>query len=120
MGVAGPETIDVYSDTSFTLDNPDSVGKGQDLVVSGTLLDLGGVPVEGATINIWLWEDGTNGWENCDNDWPAILCNIGEISGEPVTDEFGSFVLTWTVPEDGQPTADTDYHIYTAHGDDGR
>ena len=115
LGVDGPEEIEIYSNSTFILDNPESVGKGQDLIVSGTLLDVGGVPVEGKTLTIYLWEDPYFGSPNCNNSWPAILCNIGELGGEPVTDEFGNFVFSWTVPEDGEPSADTDYHIYVAY-----
>lgn len=115
LGVDGPETIDVYSNSTFTLNNPESVGKGQDLIVSGTLLDVGGIPVEGKTLTIYLWEDPYNGIPNCNAGWTPILCNIGEISGEPVTDEFGNFVFSWTVPENGQPTPDTDYHVYVSY-----
>ena len=115
LGFDGPEDIEVYSSSSLVLDNPDSVGKGQDLIASGTLLDLGGVPVEGATLTVYLWEDPYNGIPNCNAGWTPILCNIGDIAGEPITDEFGNFVFTWTVPEDGQPTADTDYHIYIGY-----
>ena len=117
LGLDGPEDIEIYSDSNLVLDNPESVGKGQDLIASGTLLDAGGVPVEGATLTVYLWEDPYWGTPNCNNSWPAILCNIGEIEGEPVTDEFGNFVFSWTVPEDedDQPTADTDYHIYIAY-----
>lgn len=115
LGVDGPKEIEIYSNSTFILDNPESVGKGQDLIVSGTLLDVGGVPVEGKTLTIYLWEDPYFGSPNCNNSWPAILCNIGELGGEPVTDEFGNFVFSWTVPEDGEPSADTDYHIYVAY-----
>ena len=115
LGVDGPETIEIYSNSTFTLNNPDSVGKGQDLIVSGTLLDVGGIPVEGKTLTIFLWEDTYNGITNCNAGWTPILCNIGEISGEPVTDEFGNFIFSWTVPENGQPTPDTDYHVYVSY-----
>ncbi|MDG1543429.1 MAG: hypothetical protein P8R34_00415, partial [archaeon] len=115
LGVDGPKEIEIYSNSTFILDNPESVGKGQDLIVSGTLLDVGGVPVEGKTLTIYLWEDPYFGSPNCNNSWPAILCNIGELGGEPVTDEFGNFVFSWTVPEDGEPSPDTDYHIYVAY-----
>ena len=115
LGVDGPETIEIYSNSTFTLSNPESVGKGQDLIVSGTLLDVGGIPVEGKTLTIFLWEDTYNGIPNCNAAWTPILCNIGEISGEPVTDEFGNFIFSWTVPENGQPTPDTDYHIYVSY-----
>ena len=97
LGVDGPETIEIYSNSTFTLNNPESVGKGQDLIVSGTLLDVGGIPVEGKTLTIYLWEDPYNGITNCNAGWTPILCDIGEISGEPVTDEFGNFVFSWTV-----------------------
>ena len=115
LGVDGPENIEIYSDSAFELNNPESVGKGQDLVVSGTLLDVGGIPVKGETLRIVLWEDEYNGIPNCNRGWTPILCDIGEISGEPVTDEFGNFIFSWNVPENGQPTADTDYHIYVAY-----
>ena len=115
LGVDGPEDIEVYSNSTLILDNPESVGKGQELIVSGTLLDVGGVPVEGETLTIWLWEDPYWGTVNCNNGWPAYLCNIGELGGRPTTDEFGNFVFNWTVPESGQPTADTDYHIYVSY-----
>ena len=120
LGVAGPETIDVYSNATLDLDVPVSVGKGQDLVISGTLADIGGVPVEDESLIVWLWEDGTNGWfANCNNDWAPILCNIGELGGEPVTDEFGNFLFNWTVPEDGEPASGTGYHIYIKYESSG-
>jgi len=44
LGIDGPEDVEVSSDTNLVVDAPDSVGKGQELVISGILIDIGGVP----------------------------------------------------------------------------
>ena len=112
LGVDGPEDIEIFSDTNLIVDAPESVGKGQELVVSGTLLDIGGVPAGGQTIEFEVWEP--TGWGNkpntvrCNpNGWQRYRCDIGTAE----TDDFGNFVFSWTVPEEGQPTADDGYHI---------
>jgi hypothetical protein len=116
LGVDGPENIEIFSDTILVVDAPESVGKGQELVVSGTLVDLGGVPAVGQTIEFEVWEP--SGWggnkpstPNCNpSGWgQRYRCDVGTAE----TDDFGNFVFSWTVPEEGQPTADDNYHIET-------
>ena len=36
LGVDGPKEVEISSDTVLTISGPSSVGKGQDLIVSGT------------------------------------------------------------------------------------
>jgi len=112
LGVDGPEDIEIFSDTNLIVDAPGSVGKGQELIISGTLLDIGGVPAGGQTIEFEVWEP--TGWGNkpntvrCNpNGWQRYRCDIGTAE----TDDFGNFVFSWTVPEEGQPTADDGYRI---------
>ena len=100
------------SDTNLVVDAPESVGKGQELVLSGTLLDIGGVPAAGQTIEFEIWEPN---WQDnkpsnirCNpSGWQRYRCDIGTAE----TDNFGNFVFNWTVPEDGQPDADDEYRI---------
>ncbi|MEC9332419.1 MAG: hypothetical protein VYA07_00030, partial [Candidatus Thermoplasmatota archaeon] len=112
LGIDGPEDLEVFSDTELVVDAPDSVGRGQEIIVTGTLTDIGGVPVAGQTLEIWLWE-GTNEqpWQNCSNSNWRYRCNIGNLGGEPTTDNFGNFIFNWTIPESGEPSPDDDYHI---------
>ena len=107
LGVDGPEDIDIYSSTNLLIDAPDSVGKGQELVISGSLLDLGGVPVEGEDIEFEIWESPKHWNPNRCNRDNRFRCDIGTTT----TDEFGNFVFSWTVPEDGQPDADDGYTL---------
>jgi len=105
--------MEVSSDTNLVVDAPDSVGKGQELVISGTLLDIGGVPAAGQTIEFEVWEPSWGGSKpntiRCDpsGSWQRYRCDIGTTG----TDDFGNFVFNWTVPEEGQPMADDNYHI---------
>ena len=113
LGIDGPEEVEVSSDTNLGVDNPESVGKGQELIISGTLLDIGGVPAAGQTIEFEVWEPTWGGSKpnsiNCNpTGWgQRYRCDIGTTE----TDNFGNFVFNWTVPEEGQPTADDNYHI---------
>ena len=111
LGVDGPKNIEIFSDTNLVVNAPASVGKGQELVVSGTLIDIGGVPAVGQTIEFEVWEpnwQGNKGSVNCNpGGWQRYRCDVGTSE----TDEFGNFVFSWTVPEEGQPTADDNYHI---------
>ena len=113
LGVDGPENIEIFSGTILVVDAPESVGKGQELVVSGTLVDIGGVPAVGQTIEFEVWEPSWGGNKpstvrcNPSGSWQRYRCDVGTAE----TDDFGNFVFSWTVPEEGQPTADDDYHI---------
>tara|TARA_B110000881_G_scaffold129655_1_gene113921 strand:+ start:1 stop:4191 length:4191 start_codon:yes stop_codon:yes gene_type:complete len=112
LGVDGPKNIEIFSDTNLVVNAPASVGKGQELVVSGTLIDIGGVPAVGQTIEFEVWEpnwQGNKGSVRCNPEggWQRYRCDVGTSE----TDEFGNFVFSWTVPEEGQPTADDNYHI---------
>ena len=107
LGVDGPEEIEVFSSTSLVLNTPESVGKGQELVISGSLLDLGGVPVEGEEIEFEIWESPKHWNPNRCNRDNRFRCDIGTTT----TDELGNFVFSWTVPEEGQPDADDGYTI---------
>ncbi len=113
LGIDGPEDVEVSSDTNLVVDAPDSVGKGQELVISGTLIDIGGVPAAGQTIEFEVWEPTNGGSKpgtvrcNPSGWWQRYRCDIGTTE----TDDFGNFVFNWTVPEEGQPTADDNYHI---------
>ena len=107
LGVDGPEEIEVFSSTSLLLNTPESVGKGQELVISGSLLDLGGVPVEGEEIEFEIWESPKHWNPNRCNRDNRFRCDIGTTT----TDELGNFVFSWTVPEEGQPDADDGYTI---------
>ncbi len=113
LGVDGPELVEVYTDTNLTVDAPASVGKGQELVVSGSLLDIGGVAAPGETLAFEVWEPAWGGSKpgtiRCNpTGWQRYRCDE---MGTTQTDEFGNFVVNWTVPETGQPTASNDYHI---------
>jgi len=112
LGIDGPEDIEVSSDTNLVVDAPESVGKGQELVISGTLLDIGGVPAAGQTIEFEIWEPNWQGNKpssiRCNpSGWQRYRCDIGTAE----TDNFGNFVFNWTVPEEGQPDADDDYRV---------
>ncbi|MEC8877743.1 MAG: hypothetical protein VX554_01020, partial [Candidatus Thermoplasmatota archaeon] len=112
LGVDGPELVEVYTDTNLTVDAPASVGKGQELVVSGSLLDIGGVAAPDETLEFEVWEGSSSQGKpavrcNPQQWWQRYRCEIGTT----VTDEFGNFIFNWTVPETGQPTADNDYHV---------
>ena len=113
LGVDGPKEVEVSSDTDLVVNAPESVGKGQELVVSGTLVDIGGVPAVGQTIEFEVWEDNWQGDKpssvRCNpSGWgQRYRCDVGTAE----TDDFGNFVFSWTVPEEGQPTADDNYHI---------
>ncbi len=113
LGIDGPEDVEVSSDTNLVVDAPDSVGKGQELVISGTLLDIGGVSAAGQTIEFEVWEPSWGGSKpstircNPSGSWQRYRCDIGTTE----TDDFGNFVFNWTVPEEGQPMADDNYHI---------
>jgi hypothetical protein len=113
IGIDGPEDVEVSTDTVLTVDAPASVGKGQELVVTGSLLDIGGVAAPGETLAFEVWEP--DWWGNkpttirCNpTGWRPYYCDE---MGTTQTDEFGNFVASWTVPETGQPTAANDYHI---------
>ncbi len=109
LGVDGPENIEVHSDTNLTVNAPASVGKGQELVISGVLEDIGGIGASNQTVEFEIWEDPKHWSSNrCTRD-NRYRCEIGSA----VTDNFGNFVFSWTVPEDSntQPEADDDYNI---------
>jgi protocatechuate 3,4-dioxygenase beta subunit len=109
LGVDGPENIEISSSTTLIINAPESVGKGQELVISGILLDIGGVPAEGETVEFEIWESPKHWNSNrCTSDY-RFRCDIGTST----TDEFGNFVFSWTVPENGQPDADDGYTIET-------
>jgi len=112
LGVDGPKEVEVSSDTVLTVSAPSSVGKGQNLIVSGTLLDIGNVPASNEEIEFEIWEPGWGGGKpnniRCNpSGWQPYRCDIGTTT----TDSFGNFVFNWTVPEDGQPTSDDDYRL---------
>ena len=112
LGVDGPELVEVYTDTVLTVDAPTSVGKGQELVVSGSLLDIGGVAAPGETLEFELWEGSSSQGKpsvDCDPQqwWRRYRCEMGTAE----TDEFGNFIFSWDIEETGQPTADNDYHV---------
>ena len=112
LGVDGPKEVEISSDTVLTISGPSSVGKGQDLIVSGTLLDLGGVAAANEEIEFEIWEPNWQGNKpnvNCNPTqwWQPYRCDIGTVT----TDSFGNFVFNWTVPEDGQPTSDDSYRL---------
>ena len=110
LGVDGPKDIDVFSDAVLVMDAPPSVGKGLDLIISGTLKDIGDVPIVGETIEFDIWEGGNpdSNRFRCPptNNWHRYRCDIGTAE----TDEFGNFVFSWLVPEEGEPVKDDDYH----------
>ena len=113
IGIDGPEDVEVSTDTVLTVDAPASVGKGQELVVTGSLLDIGGIAASGETLEFEVWEPGWGGSKpgtvrcNPTGGWQRYRCDVGTAG----TDEFGNFVFNWTVPETGQPTAANNYHI---------
>ena len=49
----------MYTDTILLVDAPASVGKGQELVVSGSLLDVGGIAAPDETLEFEVWEGVT-------------------------------------------------------------
>ena len=107
LGVDGPKEVEVSSSTTLVINAPESVGKGQELVISGSLLDIGGIPAEGETVEFEVWESPKHWNSNrCTRD-SRFRCDIGTST----TDEFGNFIFTWTVPENGQPDADDGYTI---------
>jgi len=63
--------VEVSSDTNLVVDAPDSVGKGQELIISGTLMDIGGVPAAGQTIEFEVWEPTWGGSKP-----NSINCNL--------------------------------------------
>ena len=56
LGLDGPREVEISSDAVLTISAPSSVGKGQDLIVSGTLLDVGGVAAVNEEIEFEIWE----------------------------------------------------------------
>ena len=113
LGVDGPKEIEISSDAVLTVSSPASVGKGQDLIVSGTLLDLGGVAAVNEEIEFEIWEPGFGGGKpgtvrcNPSQWWLPYRCDVGTTT----TDSFGNFVFNWTVPENGQPDSDDNYRL---------
>lgn len=115
IGIDGPEIIEVSSDTFLTVSAPSSVGKGQNLIISGTLLDLGGIAASNQEIEFEVWEPTWQGNKpgslDCDPRedrwWERYRCDLGTTT----TDSFGNFVFNWTVPEDGQPVSDDNYRL---------
>ena len=113
LGVDGPKEIEISSDAVLTVSAPSSVGKGQDLIVSGTLLDIGGVAASNEEIEFEIWEPGFGGGKpgtvrcNPSQWWQPYRCDIGTTT----TDSFGNFVFNWTVPENGQPDSDDNYRL---------
>ena len=78
----------------MVVDAPASVGKGQELVISGTLVDIGGVPAGGQTLEFEVWEP--TAWGNKPNTvrcnpsgWQRYRCDIGTAE----TDDFGNFIF---------------------------
>ena len=107
LGLDGPKEVEISSDTVLTVSAPSSVGKGKELIVSGTLLDVGGIAAANEEIEFEIWEPGWGGGKpnsiRCNpSGWQPYRCDIGTTT----TDSFGNFVFNWTVPEDGQPTSD--------------
>ena len=108
-----PKEIEISSDAVLTVSAPSSVGKGQDLIVSGTLLDIGGVAASNEEIEFEIWEPGFGGGKpgtvrcNPSQWWQPYRCDIGTTT----TDSFGNFVFNWTVPENGQPDSDDNYRL---------
>ena len=112
LGLDGPKEVEISSDTALTVSAPSSVGKGKELIVSGTLLDIGGIAAANEEIEFEIWEPGWGGGKpgvrcNPNPSWLPYRCDIGTTT----TDSFGNFVFNWTVPEDGQPTSDDDYRL---------
>ncbi|OIR11281.1 MAG: hypothetical protein BEU05_00875 [Marine Group III euryarchaeote CG-Bathy2] len=112
-GYDGPEDIEVSTATVLTVDAPASVGKGQELIVTGSLLDIGDVAAPEEMLDIWLWEGNNEPWwTNCQNSGWRYRCDIGDVT----TDEFGNFAFTWTVPENGEPASANNYHVEVTFG----
>ena len=109
LGVDGPKDIEISSDTVLTVSAPASVGKGQALIVSGILLDIGGIPAVNEEIEFEIIEGSGFGGRCNPTGWRPYRCDIGSTT----TDSFGNFVFNWTVPEDGEPEADNDYSLET-------
>ena len=113
LGLDGPREVEISSDAVLTISAPSSVGKGQDLIVSGTLLDVGGVAAANEEIEFEIWEPTFWGGKpnsvrcNPSQGWQPYRCDIGTTT----TDSFGNFVFNWTVPEEGQPDSDDDYRL---------
>ena len=111
FGIDGPKEIEISSDAVLTVSSPSSVGKGQDLIVSGSLLDVGGVAAANEEIEFEIWRPIFGGKPNtvrCNPQWwQPYRCDIGTTT----TDSFGNFVFNWTVPEDGQPESDDNYRL---------
>jgi len=67
--------ITIYTNTTITLTIPGSIGLGEEVLVQGTLTDIGGLPIEGATLYI--------SWN-------------GSRIGQTATDAKGLFNLSYT------------------------
>ena len=113
LGVGGPEEVEISSDTVLTISSPSSVGKGKNLIVSGTLLDIGGVAAPDEEIEFEIWEPTLFGGKpnsvNCNPSqwWQVYRCDLGTAT----TDSFGNFVFNWTVPDGDEPESDDNYRL---------
>ena len=109
LGYDGPKDVEISSDTVLTVSAPASVGKGKSLIVSGMLLDIGGIPAINEEIEFEIREGNGFGGRCNPSGWRPYRCDIGSTT----TDSFGNFVFNWTVPEAGEPEADDDYSLET-------
>ena len=89
------------------------MGKGKNLIVSGTLLDIGGVAASDEEIEFEIWEPTLFGGKpnsvNCNPSqwWQVYRCDLGTAT----TDSFGNFVFNWTVPDGDEPESDDNYRL---------
>ena len=95
LGYDGPESTGIYANTTLTPDVPASVGLGLELVITGSLNDVGGLAAPDESLAFWGWHnESTSYW-----------------LGETVTDELGNFVFTCTFTSN--PGAIGKWYIYS-------
>lgn len=76
--------IEIYSNTTLSLNMVGSIGLGDDLVITGVLVDASGIPISGKTISIY-WNDSYIGEAATDID--------GVFSLTHTTDTLGTFTV---------------------------
>jgi len=76
--------IEIYSNTTLSLNMVGSIGLGDDLVITGILVDASGMPTSGKTISIY-WNDSYIGEATTDID--------GVFSLTHTTDTLGTFTV---------------------------
>jgi len=76
--------IEIYSNTTLSLNMVGSIGLGDDLVITGVLVDASGIPISGKTISIY-WNDSYIGEATTDID--------GVFSLTHTTDTLGTFTV---------------------------